>query len=83
MAVALNQLDWDPYSWALRLAIGGSYGQAMPVIEVEPNVLGVLAFLRNIPGEAPMMAFWLKNGRSLGTSPPLLAAVLDSLRAHR
>ena len=83
VGVALNQLDWDPYSWALRLAIGGSYGQAMPDIEVEPNVVGVLAFLRNIPGQAPMMAFWLKNRHAAGPSPSLLAAVLDSLRAYR
>jgi hypothetical protein len=78
VAVNVDALGSDIHLWALRLIAGGS--GALPTVRVASNVVGVVAFLRYLPGHPPLMAFWLRNEEWSSAEPGLLAEVLACLR---
>jgi hypothetical protein len=83
VAVNLNGMHFDPYSWGVRHGLGAGAGTPLPSISTIPNVVGALAFLRQQPGLPPLMAFWLRNVQWTMADPPILDAVLRCLGVTR
>jgi hypothetical protein len=83
VAVNLNAINPDPFSWGLRSSIGVAYGASAPTVDVASNVVGVIAFLRGIPGAPPVLPLWLANRARSTPEPQLLVPVLACLGAGR
>jgi hypothetical protein len=83
MAVNINAINPDPYSWGLRSIIGAAYGTPVPSITCAANVVGAIAFLRGVPGSPPVMPLWLTNQAWAPPEPRPLAPVLACLGARR